>query len=184
VCLVSVAERALQWFNRYALSHIAIHGDSYFTSAKKTFNMMRTFLWPALVNDTLIDPVFTFLTLFNSVAAAAIATAIIGWDTALFLGVLFAVAGVHLIVFRLIDAAVVTLFVCMAESPEVMFQANHDFYLQLQAALDLYGMGHPSAHVVPLPTNVGQTSEYRDAHAAAEATQPEATRQYNSFAVL
>jgi hypothetical protein len=173
VLIIGIGVRLVRLFNQYALSHAAIYGDGYFDSARSAYHMLRTFFWPALVNDALTTAVFSIMALCNSAVAAAIVVLILGWSTVMFLGVMFGVGGVQLIIFRLISAGVATLFVCMAEAPEVMYEINHDFYVQLQAAIDDYvadtSMKKPKLPFKKLPRNATEATEMRQRQAQIAA---------------
>ncbi len=56
-----------RFINRYAFSHIALYGKAYIPAAKDTWKMMKNRGIDALVNDCLIGPVLTMVSLASSI---------------------------------------------------------------------------------------------------------------------
>jgi hypothetical protein len=93
-CLISLLQWVIEFVNRYAFSHIALYGRSYFQSAKDTWKyvlpsscdtlgfaesltlahrMIKDRGIDALVNECLIGPVFSFGATFIGFATALLA---------------------------------------------------------------------------------------------------------------
>ena len=55
-CFIGLLDWAVQFFNRYAFSHIALYGKSYIQAAKDTWRMIKDRGIDALVNECLYVP--------------------------------------------------------------------------------------------------------------------------------
>ena len=144
-CLLQMLERALKWFNSYALCTTAIYGDSFLESAKKTGQLFRAHLFTALINDDLSGAVL-FCGAFLSGSVAGIVGLI--WGAAkdaegyIVMGILAFIVGflVATLAMSVIRSAVTTTFVCWASDPATL---NHnrpvEFGRIIEAGQSKYG---------------------------------------------
>jgi hypothetical protein len=133
LCIIGIIERLMEYFNVYAFTHVAIYGSSYIEAAKQTWAMVKECGFAAYFNDCLIWPVLSLTTLFNSLALGII----FGYAAGSFMVglVVFMVCYViHVMLFRTVYSGVVTIFVCVAECPEMMPIANPQFAAEFEAA--------------------------------------------------
>jgi hypothetical protein len=133
-CMMDMLERAVQYFNLYAFTHVAIYGDSYVAAASRTWAFMKESWLQALWNDCFISDALLLLTLGVTMLiglALALAGASIG--TVAFAAVF--TIGASQIVFGVLTSTVVTLFVCLAQEPHAIHLNNHVFAQELSAAL-------------------------------------------------
>ncbi|GAB5034162.1 choline transporter [Nannochloropsis oceanica] len=124
-CVLVVVDRALAWFNRYALVYVALYGLDFMSAGKATTELFKARGVSALVNDTLIEGVLTLGTMIVGLLCA-----LVGWlygrDWGLsqaniaILGVSGAFIGVALagVVAGLVESSVCTTFVLFAEDPQ------------------------------------------------------------------
>ena len=134
----------LEYFDRWAFVYVGIYGDSFVQSGKAVMALFKNRGWTALINDNLIQRVLTFAALsvgalmagvgalipvvtgsFDDIDNASTILAIIGF----FVGFLLT-----LILVGVIDSAVATVFVCMAEAPNVLESTHPALFYDLSAA--------------------------------------------------
>ena len=126
VCLLGILQRLMEYFNVYAFTHVAIYGTSYIDAAKQTWEMIKQCGFSAYFNDCLVWPVLTLTTFFGSLAIGLV----FGFASeSLAVGIVaFIVSFVIMtLLFRPVYSGIVTVFVCVAECPDVMNQANPEF---------------------------------------------------------
>lgn len=63
-CIMASLDWLITFFNRYAFSHIALHGKAYIPAAKETWAMMKDRGVDALINDSLVSPVLSMGSVF------------------------------------------------------------------------------------------------------------------------
>ena len=124
-CVLVVVDRALAWFNRYALVYVALYGLDFMSAGKATTELFKARGVSALVNDTLIEGVLTLGTMIVGLLCA-----LVGWlygrewglsqANIAILGVSGAFIGVALagVVAGLVESSVCTTFVLFAEDPQ------------------------------------------------------------------
>ena len=145
-CLLGMVERLVELFNLFAFTRVAIYGDAYIPAAKKTWAMVKERGIDMLWNDNLTGAV---LWMGSLVGGVIVAIAAFIWTDALIendklaeesrwilvLGAL--VVGIVLITVLLspIESAIATVFVCYADEPETLRQANISYYTEISEAL-------------------------------------------------
>lgn len=72
-CLVGILDWAVQYFNHYAYTYIALYGKAYLPAAKDTWQIIKSRGIDALVNDSLIGNVLKFGSLFVAYVTALLA---------------------------------------------------------------------------------------------------------------
>lgn len=146
-CLVGCIDWAITFFNRLAYTNIALYGNSFVTASKETWQLVKMKGIDALVNDCLVNNIWTFgsyaIGLLSGIAAYSwlyitnpsyiqnnsnyypviILCAVgLGINIALALG-----AGA-------IGSGVTTMFVCLAEDPQVVAQRDPQLFEALRQA--------------------------------------------------
>jgi hypothetical protein len=58
-CLLALVDRAVSWFNRYALVYVALYGLDFMSAGAATTELFKARGISALVNDTLVEGVLT-----------------------------------------------------------------------------------------------------------------------------
>ncbi|KAI9875619.1 MAG: putative choline transporter, neither null mutation nor overexpression affects choline transport, partial [Watsoniomyces obsoletus] len=141
-CILSLVEWAVQFINRYAFSHIALYGKSYFAAAKDTWTMMKDRGIDALITDCLIGPVITMGSLFVAYLCALLAYLYLQFtdpaynDGGTFTPVIMAFAfliGLQVcqIFMTPISSGVDTIFVAMGWDPQVAVAEHPEFWHKL-----------------------------------------------------
>jgi len=145
-CLLGVLERWIQFFNKYAYAHVSIYGESFVTSAKRTWALLESKGIDAWINDDLVA--------FAIVCGAGIGGFVCVVAGAMFLrsngGTLYeedparamALAGLGFVVgfylcwtvLNTVGSCVVALFVCYAEDPNALEMNHPGEYRKLMAA--------------------------------------------------
>ena len=141
-CILGLLDWAVQFINRYAFSHIALYGKSYFAAAKDTWTMMKDRGIDALVNDCLIGPVLSMGSLFVAYLCALLAYLYLEFtkpaynEGRTFTPVIMAFAfliGLQVcqIFVTPIGSGVDTIFVAMGWDPQVVASDHPEFWNKL-----------------------------------------------------
>ena len=145
-CLLSILERWISFFNKYAYAHVSIYGESFVASAKRTWALLESKGIDAWINDDLVG--------FAIVCGAGIGGFVCVVAGAMFMrsngGMLYEedptraaalaflgfVVGFYLCwtVLNTVGSCVVALFVCYAEDPNAMEVNHQSDYHKLLAA--------------------------------------------------
>eukprot|EP01104_Vermistella_antarctica_P011737 TRINITY_DN3310_c2_g1_i1.p1 TRINITY_DN3310_c2_g1~~TRINITY_DN3310_c2_g1_i1.p1 ORF type:complete len:620 (+),score=97.81 TRINITY_DN3310_c2_g1_i1:93-1952(+) len=125
----------MRYFNRYAFTQVAIYGKTYIQAAKSTFELFQSRGVDAIVNDD-----FTGMVLNTGCLLGAALTAAVSGLLALFFvsshllpAIVFGLVigfTMVMIVLEVIDSGVATLFVCLAEHPDILRERNPTLYAQ------------------------------------------------------
>jgi hypothetical protein len=143
-CILSMVERAFQYFNRYAFCYNAAYGSNFLTSGQRVMSLFARRGWTALINDDLIRHCLGLLTFGVGLCTAAFAgmlsvaysdhlqaTGLDNPGELLVSAGFFLGCGVGLVMTNVVDAGVVSVFVFFAEDP-LAFASNHpSLYEQL-----------------------------------------------------
>lgn len=141
-CFIGILDWAVQFFNRYAFSKIAIVGIAYIPAAKDTWKMMKDRGIDALINDSLIGPVLTMGSTFVAYLCAFLAYLYLEFTkpeynrTGSFTPVVVAFSfliGLQVcqIFMTPIGSGVDTLFVAAAWDPQVLMRDHPDLYQRM-----------------------------------------------------
>ncbi|KAI8972086.1 plasma-membrane choline transporter-domain-containing protein [Pilobolus umbonatus] len=140
-CILSCIEDMMEWFNFYALSGVAIYGQGFVESAKRTWTMIKDRGIEALINDNLIDNVLmmgavlvgTLATVLSYIYITIVKPAYFIGDTTLVLVISF-IIGVSMFstISTVISSGVATTFFCLAEDPEALRRSNPELYEQIR----------------------------------------------------
>ena len=141
-CILGLLDWAVQFINRYAFSHIALYGKSYFAAAKDTWKMMKDRGIDALINDCLIGPVLSMGSLFVGYLCALLAYLYLEFTkpaynegrefTPVIMAFSFLIGlQVCQIFVTPIGSGVDTIFVAMAWDPQVCVSDHPEFWNKL-----------------------------------------------------
>lgn len=141
-CILNVIEAVVEYINMYALSYVAIYGRPFFESAKLAFGLMANRGLDAVVNDGIIGNVLTVGALAVGAVCAILGGALAGsvagssadWRVWAVLGFL-AGFGLALTVLSVVESAVVTLFVCLADDPAALRRTKPQVYQDIVPTL-------------------------------------------------
>jgi len=134
--LLGIVDKLIQYFNVYAFTEVAVYGKNYVEAAKATWALIKSNGVDAILNDVLVGGVLTLgkliISLLSGVFTALIAY-ISGMDDPSFavaIGLIsflftFFIFG---IVSQVIQAGVVTLFVCICEDVEAIKCTKPELY--------------------------------------------------------
>ncbi|KAI9474213.1 MAG: plasma-membrane choline transporter-domain-containing protein [Benjaminiella poitrasii] len=141
-CFVGCIESFFEWFNQYAFSGVAIYGQGFVPTAKRTWALIQDRGIEALINDNLIGNVLAMGALL-----VGILTSLLGYlylfivkpeysegggsqgMTAVVMLVCFIIGmSIFSVVSVVISSGVTTFFVCLAEDPEALQRVNPNLY--------------------------------------------------------
>jgi hypothetical protein len=135
-CFLSIFERLIQYFNRYAFAQVAIYGKTFCQSAKSTWEMFCANGFDAVLNDDITGMVLNTGCMIGGLFTAAVG-AIVGHiiygdldglaPTIAFAGFLIGFS-ITLITMEVIDSGVATIFVCFVEG-EFVFSSPFFFFV-------------------------------------------------------
>ncbi|GAA6023160.1 hypothetical protein JCM11491_003283 [Sporobolomyces phaffii] len=146
-CCISCITGLVEYFNRYAYIEIALYGKSYINAAKDTWNLFKDRGITALINDCLVNNIWTF----GSYAVGALCSAFafiylkvldpsfIQQNSSLksvVMGYAFLVGFsiCHTLGYGALSSGVSTIFVGLAENPEVLAQRDPALFGLIQQA--------------------------------------------------
>jgi hypothetical protein len=138
-CIFAMIESIVRYINQYAYVYIAIYGLDYIEAAKRTFSLLQTRGFDAIINDTLIDSALTVISIMTALLTGLISALVAGlifkleWPLWAALGFIIGLA-ISLVVTSAIDSTVVTLFVCLAEDPQILATTKPSEYALINDA--------------------------------------------------
>ncbi|GMH64218.1 hypothetical protein TrLO_g14583 [Triparma laevis f. longispina] len=148
-CILQCIQNIVEYFNRWAFVYVGVYGDSFIASGKAVFALFKNRGWTALINDNLIQRVLLFMALTVGCITGGIGALIpvitgdwlneVNSDVAT-LQYTFAAVGfliglcLTMIMVSVIDSAVATVFVCLAEAPNVLESTHPAYFYDLTAA--------------------------------------------------
>mmetsp|Transcript_77298 Transcript_77298/g.136310 ORF Transcript_77298/g.136310 Transcript_77298/m.136310 type:complete len:543 (-) Transcript_77298:305-1933(-) len=150
-CIIHQIEALLQYFNEYAYAHVAIYGKKYTSAARDTLSMLEQNGLVAIINDNLLGTVFILCTVFCGCLTGLVA-GLVSWDWATAVVGLCAGLYVTSILLSVLNANVITIFVCFAEQPEALRLSNPELFAALHRAdtggdVETGAPGQPQPHV-------------------------------------
>jgi len=158
-CLIGLLESIVNYVNQYAFAICAIYGKAFMPAAQEAWGLMRSRGFDAVINDSLIGGVLAFAQiisgLLTGIVTALIANYSFDTDWRPYAGVGF-VIGVMLltVVAEVVEAAVITTFICLADDPATLQRTKPVEYTMLVDPLhqnypDIRGGGgaHYGGHV-------------------------------------
>jgi len=138
-CILGCLERIMAYFNTYAFTHIAIYGQSYIESAKMTWEFMKSFVWTAVINDSLYSTVITLIIVCDMIWIPVVAVYTSHHNLWIAVVAVFSAAAVHAVILYVVPCAVTALFVCIAENGEVLGINHPQFKAEVEEAIAVLG---------------------------------------------
>jgi len=142
ICLISMIERLVEYFNVYAFTQVAIYGKTYCEAASDTWKLIKARGLDIIINDNLIGAVLIFGALAVGLANGALGLALsyfvfdykASYVAFGFIGILIGLA-IALCAMEVVDSCVASCFVCYAEDPEALQRTKPAAYDRLTNAL-------------------------------------------------
>jgi len=143
--LLGALDRWMEFFNGYAFGHVAIYGEPFVASAKRTWSLLESKGIGMWINDDLVGFAVLCAATIGGAACVAAGFFMVRSDegllvtqpqrTAAFAALGF-VVGFYLCwtVLSTVTSAVMALFVCYAEDPHAMEVNHQSHYLRVLAA--------------------------------------------------
>ena len=137
-CLLSILDRVVEYVNSYAFSRVAIYGQSYCEAAHGTWELFKVRGFDAFFNDSIIGTVLGFACFMGGLTSAAACALLshlifteggVWWIWAL-IGFVIGFS-LTMCATEVVDSAVIALFVCLAEAPDVLQQTKPEEYQKL-----------------------------------------------------
>jgi len=142
ICLVSMFERLVEYFNVYAFTQVAIYGKPYCEAASDTWKLIKARGLDIIINDNLIGSVLVFGALAVGLANGAFGLALSYFvfnykNSYVFFGFIGLLVGflMALCAMEVVDSCVASCFVCYAEDPEALQRTKPTTYDRLTNAL-------------------------------------------------
>ena len=141
---------------QYAFAQVAIYGKSYCKAAQATWELFKVRGFDALINDSLVGVALGFACLMGGLTGAAVSGALstLVFETAAGSWVVWAVIGFlfgficTMLAVEVVESAVTTLFVCLAEDPAALQRTKPEMYAQLVPAIQ---QRYPRVHMGAAP---------------------------------
>ncbi|KAG2202551.1 hypothetical protein INT47_012545 [Mucor saturninus] len=138
-CIVSCIQGLFEWFNQYAFSGVAIYGQGFVPSAKRTWSMIQDRGIEAMINDNLIGNVLVMGSLLVGILSSLFGYIYLlvvkpsynstGNMTPIVMLICFIIGmSMFSTVSTVISSGVTTTFVCLAEDPEALRRVNPELY--------------------------------------------------------
>ncbi|CAO3670523.1 unnamed protein product [Umbelopsis ramanniana] len=142
-CIVNCIQGAMEWFNYYAFSGVAIYGRSFIQSAKHTWRIITDRGVEALINDSLIGNVLfmggllvgVITSLFGYIYMAVARPVFNQYGTATPIVVMVCfIIGLSMFssIATVITSGVATTFVCLAEDPDALRRTKPELYERIR----------------------------------------------------
>jgi hypothetical protein len=148
-CILQCIQNMVEYFNRWAFVYVGVYGDSFISSGKAVWQLFKNRGWTMIINDDLIQRVLLLMALSVGCITGGIGALIpiitgdwlteLSSDTAT-LQYSFAACGfviglcLTMIMVSVVDSAVATVFVCLAEAPNVLESTHPAYFYDLTAA--------------------------------------------------
>ncbi|EPQ32152.1 uncharacterized protein PFL1_00349 [Pseudozyma flocculosa PF-1] len=140
-CCVACIQSLVEFFNRYAYINIALYGNKYIKAAKETWTLLVDRGIDALVNDSLVNIVFScgafviglLTSLFAYIYQQKVNPSYLQQDSGYYSIILLVSFGLGLNIAMAIGSGsiasgVSTFFVCLAEDPHLMAQRDPQLF--------------------------------------------------------
>ncbi|KAI8875802.1 DUF580-domain-containing protein [Backusella circina FSU 941] len=130
-CIIACFQGIFEWFNYYAFSGVAIYGEGFIPSAKRTWQLIKDRGIEAIINDNLIGNVLFMGSLLVGVLSSLLGYLYLiiskpaynssGGATPIIVLVCFIIGmSMFSTISTVISSGVATTFVCLAEDPEAL----------------------------------------------------------------
>lgn len=142
-CLVDCAAGLFEWFNYYAFSGVAIYGQAFVPTARKTWTMIKDRGIEAMINDNLIGNVLFMGGLLVGVLSGLLgfiylrvakpAYNVNGGMTPVVVMMCFLIGlSMFNTIATVISSGVATTFVCLAEDPQALRRSKPELYEKMR----------------------------------------------------
>ncbi|CEP12232.1 hypothetical protein [Parasitella parasitica] len=142
-CIVNCAAGLFEWFNYYAFSGVAIYGQAFIPTARRTWTMIKDRGIEAMINDNLIGNVLFMGGLLVGVLCGLLGFIYLevanpiwnrnGGMTPVVIMVCFLIgASMFSSIATVISSGVATTFVCLAEDPEALRRSQPGLYEKIR----------------------------------------------------
>lgn len=170
--ILKLVDFALEYFNRYAFTYVALYGYNFTNASKAVVVLFRGRGWDAIINDEIVDSVMFVWNITIGVMTMAFGLIFGHWvgmsivDDLVFAAVSFSIGcAIGLIALKIVMAGVAAIYVMFAEYPELFEQCHPSMYYELmQAWEELYPTamqkpagGMESGETLIPPQSVGST---------------------------
>ena len=154
-CLLGILDRVVEYVNVWAFAQVAIYGKSYCEAAQATWQLFKVRGFDAVINDSLVGVALGFACLMGGLSGAAVSGALSSfvfedaagsWAVWALLGFLFGF-GLTMLSVEVVESAVTTLFVCLAEDPAALQATKPHIYAQLVPPIQ---QRYPTVHMAVL----------------------------------
>jgi hypothetical protein len=132
----------LEYFNHYAYTQVAIYGKDYCEAAKSTWNLVKTRGIDAIINDSLVGVALGMGSLVIGLLGAAFACLIVlavdSIKNEAVSFILFGLLGFGItiteftVLSEVINSAVSTTFVCLAEDPAALQRTKPELFEKIR----------------------------------------------------
>jgi len=152
-CFLSILDSLISYINLYSITRIALYGESFYTASDRSLTLLKSRGLDAVINDSLINTALTmgaltvgFLTALLTALVAAIwlpsteSLSVIGVSSFAFL-IAFALSSTAL---GSIEAAIMALFICLAEDPNALYSSKPDVYERIVSSISAR---YPQCHL-------------------------------------
>ncbi|KAI7876601.1 DUF580-domain-containing protein [Lichtheimia hyalospora FSU 10163] len=130
-CIVGCFQGIFEWFTYYAFSGVAIFGEAFIPSARRTWNLVKDRGIDAMINDSLIGNVLFMGFIYLEVARPAYNQT--GGMTPVVVLVCFLIgSSMFSSIATVISSGVATTFVCLAEDPDALRRTRPQLFEKIR----------------------------------------------------
>jgi len=138
ICLLQCIERLFEYFNRWAMACAGIYGHSFYESGKAVMNLFKSRGLTVIINDQLLENLFTFFVVTVAIIACVIGYYIgDGMDgaEAWMVAIVGFLAGMCIssIMVSVVDACISAVVVIFVEDPGAIQAQHNEMYTKLTA---------------------------------------------------
>ncbi|KAJ3413423.1 putative choline transporter, neither null mutation nor overexpression affects choline transport [Chytridiales sp. JEL 0842] len=142
-CILALVEDLLNYFNVYAFAQVAIYGKDYCQAGKDTWALFKSRGWEAVINDNLTGSVLTVGAFTTGLICALVGFIYVQLSQSIPHGepgvyiLVCTVCGIiglwlFLVLTQVIQAGIVTTFVCLAEDPATLQRQQPELFERIQ----------------------------------------------------
>lgn len=139
--LLQCIESVINYINQYAFAICAIYGRPFLESANQAWGLMRSRGFDQIINDSLIQGVLSLCMLIGGLITG-IAAGVLAWwafdtDWRVWAGIGFLIGAIFMLVTsEVVESAVITLFICLADDPVALQTTKPDDYNRIMNPLN------------------------------------------------
>jgi len=143
-CLLSLADRAVTYFNRMAFVYVSIYGLDFMSSGVAVTEMVRSKGVTAMVNDSLVENVFDLTCVVMALLCSMVAYIYsVGTSSSKSLHALLSLSGaligyvMAIVVTSVIESSVSTITICFIEDPQALAESHPELSSELTQAWEM-----------------------------------------------